>query len=101
MFFSCVVAHTCYEIICPSSRRGYVFLCFLVEVMGSPRPVDMHTPGLQKTSSSVPEVDRISGLLSAGIVQRDDDKIPLFLLKLWNIIEDPNFGEIIQWDDVS
>lgn len=69
--------------------------------MGSPCPADMHTPGLQKTSSSIPELDRNSGLLSANIVQRDEDKIPLFLLKLWSIIEDPNFGEIIRWDDTG
>uniref|UniRef100_A0A0N5A8M8 HSF_DOMAIN domain-containing protein n=1 Tax=Syphacia muris TaxID=451379 RepID=A0A0N5A8M8_9BILA len=66
--------------------------------MGSPRSTDMHTPGLQKTSTSVPELDRLSGLLSASIVQRDEDKIPLFLLKLWSIIEDPNFGDVIRWD---
>lgn len=29
-----------------------------------------------------------------------DEKIPLFLLKLWKIMEDPSFGGIICWDDV-
>lgn len=30
-----------------------------------------------------------------------DDKIPLFLMKLWKIVNDPALGSVIAWDDVS
>lgn len=29
-----------------------------------------------------------------------DQKIPLFLVKLWNIVEDPAHWEVIRWDEV-
>lgn len=69
--------------------------------MGPSRPAGMHTPGLQKNPPSVPEAERTSGLSSSGIPQRDEDKIPLFLLKLWSIIEDPSYSEVIRWDDTG
>jgi hypothetical protein len=28
------------------------------------------------------------------------EKIPLFLVKLWNIVEDPAYYDIIRWDEV-
>lgn len=34
-------------------------------------------------------------------VTREDEKIPLFLIKLWNIVEDPSYQKIVHWDDVS
>ncbi|KAE9550677.1 hypothetical protein FO519_006120 [Halicephalobus sp. NKZ332] len=30
---------------------------------------------------------------------KEDDKMPLFLIKLWNIVEDPTYFDIIRWDD--
>ncbi|KAI6208279.1 Heat shock factor protein 1 [Aphelenchoides besseyi] len=30
---------------------------------------------------------------------KDDEKIPLFLVKLWNIVEDPSYYETIRWDE--
>lgn len=33
-------------------------------------------------------------------ILREDEKIPLFLIKLWNIVEDPSYYEIIRWDEV-
>ncbi|CAI4222174.1 unnamed protein product [Auanema sp. JU1783] len=29
---------------------------------------------------------------------KDEEKMPLFLIKLWNIVEDPNYQQIIRWD---
>jgi hypothetical protein len=30
---------------------------------------------------------------------KDDEKIPLFLIKLWNIVEDPVHYEVVRWDE--
>lgn len=35
------------------------------------------------------------------IILKEDDKMPLFLIKLWNIVEDPNYYDVIRWDEVS
>uniref|UniRef100_A0A914PDM5 HSF-type DNA-binding domain-containing protein n=1 Tax=Panagrolaimus davidi TaxID=227884 RepID=A0A914PDM5_9BILA len=32
-------------------------------------------------------------------ILKEDDKMPLFLIKLWNIVEDPSFWDIIRWDE--
>ena len=32
---------------------------------------------------------------------RDEEKMPLFLIKLWNIVEDPSLQQIIKWDEVD
>lgn len=32
-------------------------------------------------------------------ILKEDDKMPLFLIKLWNIVEDPNYYDVIRWDD--
>lgn len=29
-----------------------------------------------------------------------DEKMPLFLIKLWNIVEDPTYQDIVRWDEV-
>uniref|UniRef100_A0AC34RB06 HSF-type DNA-binding domain-containing protein n=2 Tax=Panagrolaimus sp. JU765 TaxID=591449 RepID=A0AC34RB06_9BILA len=34
-----------------------------------------------------------------AIILKEDDKMPLFLIKLWNIVEDPNYYDVIRWDD--
>ncbi|VDP14828.1 unnamed protein product [Onchocerca flexuosa] len=31
---------------------------------------------------------------------RDEEKVPMFLVKMWNILEDPEFQNIICWDKV-
>lgn len=31
---------------------------------------------------------------------REEDKVPMFLIKMWNILEDPKFQDIIRWDKV-
>lgn len=36
---------------------------------------------------------------SHAAIPKDDEKIPLFLIKLWNIVEDPAYYEIIRWDE--
>lgn len=38
---------------------------------------------------------------SSLYVQVLDEKIPLFLVKLWNIVDDPSYRHIVRWDDVS
>ncbi|CAJ0592520.1 unnamed protein product [Cylicocyclus nassatus] len=30
---------------------------------------------------------------------KEDEKMPLFLIKLWSIVEDPNYQQIVRWDD--
>ncbi|KAI1711074.1 HSF-type DNA-binding domain-containing protein [Ditylenchus destructor] len=30
---------------------------------------------------------------------KEDEKIPLFLIKLWNIVEDPAYFDVIRWDE--
>ncbi|CAJ0582424.1 unnamed protein product, partial [Mesorhabditis spiculigera] len=34
-----------------------------------------------------------------GAALKEDDKMPLFLIKLWNIVEDQSYQNIIRWDD--
>ncbi|VDN31742.1 unnamed protein product [Gongylonema pulchrum] len=31
---------------------------------------------------------------------REEEKVPMFLVKMWNILEDPKFQNIIRWDKV-
>ncbi|CAD5206562.1 unnamed protein product [Bursaphelenchus okinawaensis] len=33
------------------------------------------------------------------LILKEDDKIPLFLVKLWNIVEDPSYYDVIRWDE--
>lgn len=37
---------------------------------------------------------------SQPYILREDEKLPLFLIKLWNIVEDPAYFDVIRWDDV-
>ncbi|KAK6728528.1 hypothetical protein RB195_005892 [Necator americanus] len=30
---------------------------------------------------------------------KDDEKMPLFLIKLWSIVEDPQYQQIVRWDE--
>uniref|UniRef100_A0A915DAI8 HSF-type DNA-binding domain-containing protein n=1 Tax=Ditylenchus dipsaci TaxID=166011 RepID=A0A915DAI8_9BILA len=32
-------------------------------------------------------------------ILKEDEKIPLFLIKLWNIVEDPSYYDVIRWDE--
>ncbi|KAH7693525.1 HSF-type DNA-binding domain containing protein, partial [Aphelenchoides avenae] len=32
-------------------------------------------------------------------ILKEDEKIPLFLIKLWNIVEDPAYYDVIRWDE--
>ncbi|KAK6028903.1 HSF-type DNA-binding domain protein [Ostertagia ostertagi] len=32
---------------------------------------------------------------------KDDEKMPLFLIKLWSIVEDPQYQQIVRWDEQS
>ncbi|GMR53627.1 hypothetical protein PMAYCL1PPCAC_23822, partial [Pristionchus mayeri] len=43
--------------------------------------------------------DQVAIVGEAVQVARDDEKIPLFLIKLWNIVEDPSYQKIVHWDD--
>ncbi|KAF1769787.1 hypothetical protein GCK72_001604 [Caenorhabditis remanei] len=36
---------------------------------------------------------------SNGQYKVDEDKLPVFLIKLWNIVEDSNLQAIVHWDD--
>lgn len=44
-------------------------------------------------------VKRIFLQNKSGNNKVDDDKLPVFLIKLWNIVEDPNLQSIVHWDD--
>lgn len=32
---------------------------------------------------------------------KEDDKVPLFLVKLWRILHDTNYQNVVFWDEVS
>uniref|UniRef100_A0A1I7XHF1 Ovule protein n=1 Tax=Heterorhabditis bacteriophora TaxID=37862 RepID=A0A1I7XHF1_HETBA len=51
-------------------------------------------------NNRVPKVEVLSNQQNVPqvVVQQ---KMPLFLIKLWNIVEDPAYQQIIQWDEVS
>ena len=34
-------------------------------------------------------------------ILKEDEKMPLFLIKLWNIVEDPAYYDVIRWDEVG
>jgi hypothetical protein len=36
---------------------------------------------------------------SEPYILKEDEKIPLFLVKLWNIVEDPAYYDVIRWDE--
>lgn len=36
-----------------------------------------------------------------GHLPREEEKMPLFLIKLWNIVEDTAYQNVIRWDEVS
>ncbi|KHN72771.1 Heat shock factor protein 1 [Toxocara canis] len=56
---------------------------------------------MEKMSGSVqPEtVQRSSEPLIVGQLPREDEKMPLFLIKLWNIVEDAAYQNVIRWDE--
>lgn len=36
-----------------------------------------------------------------GMTQRyEENKLPSFLQKLWDIVEDPSYYDIVRWDEV-
>ncbi|GMT28552.1 hypothetical protein PFISCL1PPCAC_19849 [Pristionchus fissidentatus] len=43
--------------------------------------------------------DQVAIVGDAVQIAREDEKIPLFLIKLWNIVEDPSYQKIVHWDD--
>ncbi|KJH45343.1 HSF-type DNA-binding domain protein [Dictyocaulus viviparus] len=36
---------------------------------------------------------------SIAQLPKDDEKMPLFLIKLWSIVEDPQYQQIVRWDE--
>ncbi|CAA22146.1 Heat shock transcription factor hsf-1 [Caenorhabditis elegans] len=58
--------------------------------------------GGKKSSVTIQEVPNnayLETLNKSGNNKVDDDKLPVFLIKLWNIVEDPNLQSIVHWDD--
>ena len=59
---------------------------------------------LQAMSYITPKQEGMVAVLNEqqqmNVAARDDEKIPLFLIKLWNIVEDPSNQNVIQWDEV-
>uniref|UniRef100_A0A914ZB34 HSF-type DNA-binding domain-containing protein n=1 Tax=Panagrolaimus superbus TaxID=310955 RepID=A0A914ZB34_9BILA len=55
-------------------------------------------------TQQIPQQPELDGTLSAPPPQqqtilKEDDKMPLFLIKLWNIVEDPTYYDVIRWDE--
>ncbi|UMM14463.1 hypothetical protein L5515_002259 [Caenorhabditis briggsae] len=61
--------------------------------------------GKSMTSVTIEEVPNHAYLESlnqqgaAGQLKVDEDKLPVFLIKLWNIVEDANLQSIVHWDE--
>lgn len=61
--------------------------------------------GMQNNSSvtieEVPNNSYLDQLLQNNSTQQkvDEDKLPVFLIKLWNIVEDSNLQSIVHWDE--
>ncbi|VDN01513.1 unnamed protein product [Thelazia callipaeda] len=55
----------------------------------------------QQDCASIPgQESSPAGNLPMHVLQhyRDEEKVPMFLMKMWNILEDPSFRNIICWD---
>uniref|UniRef100_A0A0N4ZQK2 HSF_DOMAIN domain-containing protein n=1 Tax=Parastrongyloides trichosuri TaxID=131310 RepID=A0A0N4ZQK2_PARTI len=48
---------------------------------------------------STPSISRALAVQGPMQVLREDDKTPVFLVKLWNIVNDPALDHIIEWDE--
>ncbi|PIC53337.1 hypothetical protein B9Z55_003080 [Caenorhabditis nigoni] len=61
--------------------------------------------GKSMTSVTIEEVPNHAYLESlnqqgaAGQLKVEEDKLPVFLIKLWNIVEDANLQSIVHWDE--
>uniref|UniRef100_A0A7E4VYE5 HSF_DOMAIN domain-containing protein n=1 Tax=Panagrellus redivivus TaxID=6233 RepID=A0A7E4VYE5_PANRE len=51
------------------------------------------------TTTTAPMASSTAAPAPLPVVLKEDDKIPLFLIKLWNIVEDPSYFDVIRWDD--
>uniref|UniRef100_A0A914WGC3 HSF-type DNA-binding domain-containing protein n=1 Tax=Plectus sambesii TaxID=2011161 RepID=A0A914WGC3_9BILA len=53
----------------------------------------------------MPQYDSMASASGGGRVplvhKTEEEKIPLFLVKLWNIVEDPNYASVIGWDETG
>jgi hypothetical protein len=45
-------------------------------------------------------LDDSAGSPSPSAKMGAEDKVPLFLMKLWKIVEDPTLRNVVGWDDV-
>ncbi|KAL3998923.1 HSF-type DNA-binding family protein [Acanthocheilonema viteae] len=75
----------------PSSSSGAVLV----------RPPKLLTEVLQQDCNELLKQEcQPSATLPIHILQqyRDEEKVPMFLVKMWNILEDPEFQNIICWD---
>ncbi|CAG9540029.1 unnamed protein product [Cercopithifilaria johnstoni] len=75
----------------PSSSTGTVLV----------RPPKLLTEVLQQDCTELPRQEcPPSTNLTMHVLQqyRDEEKVPMFLVKMWNILEDPEFQNIICWD---
>lgn len=77
----------------PSSSAGTVLT----------RPPNLLTEILQQDCTELPKQEcPPTATLPMHLLQqyRDEEKVPMFLVKMWNILEDPEFQNIIRWDKV-
>lgn len=56
---------------------------------------------LDEVQHRAPSAEKMTYPTATPMTQplRDDEKMPLFLIKLWNIVEDPAYVNVIRWDD--
>ncbi|CEF62027.1 Heat shock factor (HSF)-type, DNA-binding domain and Winged helix-turn-helix DNA-binding domain-containing protein [Strongyloides ratti] len=57
----------------------------------------MPSSSVRKNDLDISRALAVPGSIHTAI--KEDDKTPVFLIKLWNIVNDPSFDHIIEWDE--
>ncbi|WKX91171.1 hypothetical protein Q1695_009758 [Nippostrongylus brasiliensis] len=68
-----------------------------VEVVTSQNPHVIVTP-VQQVQPQQPQQQQQQSVVQIPSF-KEDEKMPLFLIKLWSIVEDPQYQQIVRWDD--
>uniref|UniRef100_A0A158P9U9 HSF_DOMAIN domain-containing protein n=1 Tax=Angiostrongylus cantonensis TaxID=6313 RepID=A0A158P9U9_ANGCA len=83
-----------------------LFVVIVVTVRYDPKTTQMYCNRVPKVEviaqQDVPHVI-VTPIRQQPITQlpcfKDDEKMPLFLIKLWSIVEDPQYQQIVRWDE--
>uniref|UniRef100_A0A0K0FQ72 HSF_DOMAIN domain-containing protein n=1 Tax=Strongyloides venezuelensis TaxID=75913 RepID=A0A0K0FQ72_STRVS len=57
----------------------------------------MPSSSMRRNDPDISRALAVPGSLPTAI--KEEDKTPVFLIKLWNIVNDPNLDHIIEWDE--